>query len=512
MAIRIRSAGKTDVGLKRAENEDNFIMLPDAGLYVLADGMGGHASGKLASTLAVTLVTEFVCVRAKKPDFQWEYPPDESTSFQANVLGNAIKYANERIFIEAMKNPANEGMGTTAVALLDAGDHIAIAWVGDSRVYRVRNNKLELVSLDHSLRNHLISIGELTPENEHKFKNTNVIIRAVGLKDYVEVDTKTLDRVPGDMYMTCSDGLTDLVPDHIIEQVMTRAPDLTTASNTLIKLALQAGGKDNVTVICLRLDHVEGVDDVKHGPPRTHPASDVSPTVPGGGPQPSAGAPQPPQKVLLHAVRHPAAYGVLEAPSIQAPSPVTGGMPPGSQPQGLVAVQPVPEAVPPAGLDHLDGLGPGTAPPPQAWSENTDPEFQAPNDFGHQDYAGDGAATIQEMPAWDPNAAQQYMGGGNSGSATIGESQSYDTPTDLPAFPEDEGSDLDTSPSIKVDPGLIEEANNKVLIDPSLLQEEAPKPPPRPGPPKPPPRPKYRATSRPAQQALPPHLRNRNNK
>lgn len=259
MAIRLRSAGKTDVGLKRSENEDNFIMLPDQGLYVLADGMGGHVGGKMASTLAVTLVTEFICVHAKKPGFELPFKHDENQSYEANVLANGIKYANERIFIESCKTRELEGMGTTITGILVAKDNLVVAHVGDSRVYRLRNGELTQITEDHSLLNHLINIGELKKEDAKGHANKNVILRAVGLKDYVEVSTQVVAKVPGDQYMMCSDGLSDLVDDFVIAEVMRTAPSLKDACDQLIRLALHAGGKDNITVIIAEVE--EYIDD-----------------------------------------------------------------------------------------------------------------------------------------------------------------------------------------------------------------------------------------------------------
>ena len=329
MTIRLKSAGKTDVGLKRTENEDNFIMLPDQGLYVLADGMGGHASGKMASTLAVTHITEFVCVTAKQPNFSFMYKPDESMPYEANVLVNAVKYANERVFIQSCKERSMEGMGTTVTAILHARDFFVIAHVGDSRIYRVRQNELKQMTVDHSLLNHLLSTGELRPEDADTFQNKNVILRAIGLKDYVDVEAQVIEKVPGDLYMMCSDGLSDLVPDHVIERVLNASPSLPDACNTLIQLALNAGGKDNITVVCVQVEDVAVSDErarnygvfipVNAPEPEPEPEPELTPPPARRGmpaaPPPRGGAvaPPPPRKdrergvenERLHAVRVP---------------------------------------------------------------------------------------------------------------------------------------------------------------------------------------------------------------
>ena len=159
MTARLISAAKTDVGLKRTHNEDNFIMIPNAGLWVLCDGMGGHASGQVASSLCVTNVAQFICDISKKPGFTFPYQPNPQLSYEANLLMNAIKYANERVFIESCKDRAKEGMGTTITAILSTPHSFILAHVGDSRIYRMRNHQIVQVSKDHSLLNHLIDKG-----------------------------------------------------------------------------------------------------------------------------------------------------------------------------------------------------------------------------------------------------------------------------------------------------------------------------------------------------------------
>ena len=138
MTTRLTCAAKTDVGLKRTNNEDNLVMVPSHGLYVLADGMGGHASGQVASTMCVTHVAQFMCETCHQPGFEFTYKPDPKLSYEANLLVNAIKYANERIFIQSCKDRSMEGMGTTITAILNAPHGLVLAHVGDSRIYRIR--------------------------------------------------------------------------------------------------------------------------------------------------------------------------------------------------------------------------------------------------------------------------------------------------------------------------------------------------------------------------------------
>ncbi len=252
MALRTRSFGMTDVGRAREKNEDNYIHVPGEGLYIVADGMGGHASGRLASMLAVKHITEHMCITTREPNYTKTHPNHQQLPHQHHELTEAIRHANERIYIEALKDPRHEGMGTTVVVIKDPSDsdELILAHVGDSRVYRYRNSQLSQVTTDHSLLNHMLATGKLTPEEAENFPNKNVIFRALGLKDDVEVEiTKTTKRA-GDIYLMCSDGLTDLVEDWVIAEVLQgSSQDLQAAAQTLIRLANHNGGTDNITVM-----------------------------------------------------------------------------------------------------------------------------------------------------------------------------------------------------------------------------------------------------------------------
>ncbi len=253
MPFSIESHGATDVGRAREENEDNFIVLPEDGLYLVCDGMGGHASGKLASTLAVSHAAHFFAVQSRAPGFSFPYSSDNPCGFEGNLLANSIQHGNQRIYIEAMKNPAHEGMGTTAVGIFDPGhDHLILGHAGDSRIYRSRDGQLQQLTVDHSLVNHLLRTKQITPEEAEDYPNKNVIFRALGLKDYVEVEIQRVGKQHGDVFLLCSDGLTDLVEDWVIAEVLQNAPkNLEDAAETLIRLANHNGGVDNITVILM---------------------------------------------------------------------------------------------------------------------------------------------------------------------------------------------------------------------------------------------------------------------
>lgn len=254
--FKIDVFGITDVGLQREKNEDHFALFEDEGIFILADGMGGHNSGQVASRLAVQNVTTFLRETRHQPGAQWPYPSRADRDFFENSVDVAIKYANERIFIESMKKSEYEGMGTTLLVALDGGENIVLGHVGDSRIYRFAAGKLEQVTEDHSLLNHMIKTKQLDPSKARDFKNKNIIVRAIGLKDYVEVDVITLPKRDADTYLMCSDGLSDLVEDWIVAEVLAGDEPLHEKAQTLVRLANQSGGKDNITVILFKVNDV----------------------------------------------------------------------------------------------------------------------------------------------------------------------------------------------------------------------------------------------------------------
>lgn len=263
MAFRLISYGATDVGLKRQKNEDYFAILEDEELFILADGMGGHASGQVASRLATEHIVEFMTERCRQPGFQWPYPVHEGATFEEAAISNAIQFANERTFIESMKDSRLEGMGTTVCAIVGAGDRLVLAHVGDSRIYRYRDGQVSQVTRDHSLLNHYLDTGTITPEEAKDFKNKNVIIRAVGLKDYVDPEVQVVEKRHGDVYLVCSDGLSDLVDEWVMKNTFDDEGDnLEGVAQRLIRLANQAGGKDNITVVLVQLVSVADEEEV----------------------------------------------------------------------------------------------------------------------------------------------------------------------------------------------------------------------------------------------------------
>lgn len=254
-------AALTDVGMKRSGNEDAFIVAEDFGLYVVCDGMGGHASGEIASAMTTEEIVAFLRERAAG-DHALPYDTEEGATLPEQVLSNAIQHANDKVYVAGMRDPKYEGMGTTVVAVQEVGDDFVLAHIGDSRIYRYRNGALEQLTRDHSLLNHKIDMGELRTEEEIKaFKHGNIIVRAIGLKDYVRPEAQTVDRQPGDLLLLCTDGITDLVDDWAIENVLeANYEELEEAAQILIRMANDRGGKDNSTVILLRVDDEDEYD------------------------------------------------------------------------------------------------------------------------------------------------------------------------------------------------------------------------------------------------------------
>jgi serine/threonine protein phosphatase PrpC len=239
--------------MRRAHNEDCFGILEDEGLVVVADGMGGHAAGEIASGIATSEVCAFYHRTQGKQQVAWpfEVPPALSALERRLVCG--FKLANQRIFETANSEVGRRGMGTTLVAAAVLDQKICISHVGDSRAYRVRGDHIERLTRDHSLLEQFKEINpDMTREEEDRFPHKNVITRALGLNDQVDVEVKTLDLQPGDVYILCSDGLSGHVPDEELLEVVREADDVGRTVNDLIERANAAGGNDNITLVMLK--------------------------------------------------------------------------------------------------------------------------------------------------------------------------------------------------------------------------------------------------------------------
>ena len=250
--LRIEVAGETNVGMKRTHNEDNFSIIGECGLYLVADGMGGHASGEVASKMAVDAMREFFAATANDPERTWPYKMDRSKGYEENRLITGIKLANLRIYESAQRDPRQRGMGTTIVTMFAVEGGVYVAHVGDSRVYRFREDKVEQLTEDHSLLNDYIKMKRLTAEEIANFPHKNVIVRALGMKDTVKVDTRYEEPRANDCYLLCSDGLSGPVQDDEMLDIVTNSADLKTAASRLIGRANENGGPDNITVVLAR--------------------------------------------------------------------------------------------------------------------------------------------------------------------------------------------------------------------------------------------------------------------
>jgi serine/threonine protein phosphatase PrpC len=243
--------GETDVGCVRESNQDSFAVVRHLGLFMVADGMGGAAGGEVASRTTIEHVQRAV------EDGETTWPID--TSIRGPESGPrrfiaGIHRANRQVYKMAREDWTRRGMGTTFVGLLLLARCAVIAHVGDSRVYRLRSGVLERLTSDHSLANHLVERGYLKPEEVATYPRRNVITRAVGTRETVEVDARIVDIRPGDTFLLCSDGLHADVPDQAIAEILQQPGLPTTIVGRLIDRALEAGGSDNVTALLVRLD------------------------------------------------------------------------------------------------------------------------------------------------------------------------------------------------------------------------------------------------------------------
>lgn len=264
MVLRVVAAGRTDVGLLREHNEDSFALLHAHGLFVVADGMGGHRAGEVASQLATSAVTAFFDSTIRE-DATWPFHYDPTLSVEENRLITSIKVANRSIYEEGARAAAHRGMGTTFVGLLVArqGARVFVGHVGDSRCYRVRNGAITLLTQDHSLVNEYMRSMPDLPASQRDELPRNVITRALGMNDVVLVDLHAEDSRENDVYVLCSDGLSGMISDEEILQVVTAFDDPEVACRSLIAMANDHGGEDNITALVLRL-----VDGEKEFVPR----------------------------------------------------------------------------------------------------------------------------------------------------------------------------------------------------------------------------------------------------
>ena len=250
--MEVKAYGLTHVGRQRQHNEDSFLVEDGARLYLVADGMGGHAAGEIASRIAVDSISEFI-LHTKEDDGTWPHGYDEQFGRTTNRLMAAVRMANTRV-LEAMRKDARlRGMGTTVVACMADNAKMSFAHVGDSRAYLVRDGKLSRITNDHSWVFEQVQAGMLTEAEAEKHPLRNVITRALGGALQVTPDASEIEIRSGDVYLLCSDGLTGMVPeDEILRVVADNKNDLEAACKELIDAANERGGLDNVTAILVK--------------------------------------------------------------------------------------------------------------------------------------------------------------------------------------------------------------------------------------------------------------------
>jgi serine/threonine protein phosphatase PrpC len=292
---------RTDTGHQRSTNEDAH--LARAPVFVIADGMGGAQAGEVASQMAIAHFADGL--------------PGEPSDGAEQRLARAVQDANAEIHTLSERDPRRAGMGTTLTAAYVGPQEVSFAHVGDSRAYLLRDGELARVTEDHSLVEELLRQGRLTEEEAEEHPQRSIITRALGPEPDVDVDTVTLTAAAGDVYLICSDGLTSMIPEAAVGEIMRDAEDITQAAERLVAAALDAGGRDNVTVVLFRIEEVAADDtqpndgaepaapqpagapateELSSAAPDASPAAEATPAQPAGPPTDQmASAPAPPR-------------------------------------------------------------------------------------------------------------------------------------------------------------------------------------------------------------------------
>ena len=249
---KIKLYGLTDIGLVREHNEDAIGIDENIALAVLADGMGGHRGGEMASAITVSTVLDIITKNHKKIN---SGDSDEKTGYSMESLAihNAVSQANKNVHDSSQENAQYRGMGTTVVVVMFYDNRFTVAHVGDSRLYRLRDGELEQITRDHSLMQELIDRGFYTPEQARKSLNKNLVTRAIGINNDVQIDIQEDIAMVDDIYLLCSDGVNDMIEDHLIKSaLLDNSDDLETAAAELIRLANEHGGKDNISALLVK--------------------------------------------------------------------------------------------------------------------------------------------------------------------------------------------------------------------------------------------------------------------
>lgn len=258
-AFKISCASKTDLGLKRKVNEDSLYVDEELGLFVVLDGIGGHQAGEVASQLGLASIRENVTRRLENSQDQVFFAYNDDLSREANILMDSLTTANKVIFEAAHSNKQYRGMGTTVATLLVGNSSVAIAHVGDSRIYLIRNNSIDCLTEDHSLVMEQLKRGIINEEEARRSEMKNIITQALGADTVVRPAIDELVPLKGDIFLLCSDGLTDMVTDkEILDMVWEHRDSLDLACDATIEKAKERGGKDNITTILVGFKNGSG--------------------------------------------------------------------------------------------------------------------------------------------------------------------------------------------------------------------------------------------------------------
>ncbi len=250
--MKIRSFGKTDIGKRRERNEDAYLINDERSIYIIADGMGGHLGGEFASNFAVKTINDVFESLEDDPESTLPEGANLKTGDYAGALRYAISVACRKIYEKAQEDPALKGMGTTTVAAVFRNNKVYIANVGDSRVYQIRGKKISQITKDHSLVGEQIRAGLISADDSRAHKLKNIITRSVGFQEEVDSDIDIRIVKKGDIYLLCSDGLSNMVEDHEIYDVVINN-DLQGAAQKLVDIANERGGDDNITLILIEI-------------------------------------------------------------------------------------------------------------------------------------------------------------------------------------------------------------------------------------------------------------------
>ncbi len=245
MSLKVSAYGLSDIGLVRQNNEDVWDQLQEENFYVLADGMGGHQAGEIAAREAVNEL----CRSMKKVLKEGQ----RKKGFQEirEALKNAIQHVNDKIYQLSSESEVLRGMGTTLCCLYLHEEGLIYGHVGDSRIYRLRDKHLKLLTKDHSLLRELVELGQLTEKQAMEFLYKNIITKAIGTESSVEPTINIGDIHDQDLYLLCSDGLTDLLTKEEIEKILNRSQEIQSAAQHLVDQAKEKGGNDNITVVLI---------------------------------------------------------------------------------------------------------------------------------------------------------------------------------------------------------------------------------------------------------------------